>query len=90
MADHTFTLNDNAEAGWQMLTDKINAQKAAADVGAVPMTVDEVIFDQLKSTGLREFQRDKKAKKALSQAADDDEAIQILKARGYQVQGPRG
>ena len=87
MADHTFTRTQHHEAGWQVITDRINAQRAKADLP--DQTLDDVILEQLTSTGDREFQKDKKAKRSMTEVNTVDEAVAKLAAMGYQIQAPR-
>jgi hypothetical protein len=85
--DHKFTLTDRQEAGWQIIVDRINAQRAQADMPA--QTIDDVMLEQLATTGDREAVRAAKAAKPMTEVNTIDEAVAKLAAMGYQVQPPR-
>ena len=85
--EHTFTLTDQQEAGWQIITDRINAQRSMANMPL--QTVDDVIAEQLTTTGDREKIKADKAATPMEQVNTIDDALAKLAAMGYVVQAPR-
>jgi hypothetical protein len=85
--EHKFILTDHQETGWQAITDRINAQREKNDLP--PQTIDDVILEQLTTTGDREAIRAAKAAKPMTEINTIDEAVAKLAAMGYQVQAPR-
>ena len=85
--EHTFTLTDRQEAGWQIIVDRINKQREQADLP--PYSIDDVILEQLTTTGDREAMRAAKAAKPMTEINTVEEAVAKLAALGWQVQAPR-
>jgi hypothetical protein len=87
MADHTFTLTADQETGWQIITDRVNAQRSMANLP--PQKVDDVILEQLTTTGDREKIKADKAAMPMTHVNTVDDAVAKLAAMGYTVQAPR-
>ena len=87
MADHVIKLTENQEAGWAAQLAKVNAQRSAVDMPN--LTVDELISEQICTFGDQNFIRTQRAAKSMAEVQTDDEAVAVLRAKGYQIQGKR-
>ena len=83
---YSFDLTERQVEGWQIITDRINVQRAQGDLP--PYTIDDVILEQLTTTGDREAIRANKAKKSMVEINTVEDAVAKLVAMGYQVRAP--
>jgi hypothetical protein len=87
MADHVLKLTENQEAGWAAQLAKVNAQRSANDMPEY--TIDDLICEQICTFGDQNFIRSQRAAKSMAEVQTDDEAVAVLRAKGWQIQGKR-